>query len=76
GGKLFCAHGGVSAGTMTRHELRLLRKPIMDVGNDQLLTDILWADPTRGTDGSVCGYEGTEAGTMLLLQRQSLLHDL
>ncbi|GMR33931.1 hypothetical protein PMAYCL1PPCAC_04126, partial [Pristionchus mayeri] len=53
GGKLFCAHGGVSAGTMTRHELRLLRKPIMDVGKDQLLTDILWADPTRGTDGSV-----------------------
>ncbi|KAF8386674.1 hypothetical protein PRIPAC_75816 [Pristionchus pacificus] len=51
GGEIFCAHGGISASPMTRHELRLICKPIAESSFDILVNDMVWSDPTKGADG-------------------------
>ncbi|GMT16559.1 hypothetical protein PFISCL1PPCAC_7856, partial [Pristionchus fissidentatus] len=52
GEKIFCAHGGISTASFTRHEMRRLRKPYFDSKNDPLISDVLWSDPVLDLKGT------------------------
>jgi serine/threonine-protein phosphatase PP1 catalytic subunit len=56
--RIFCVHGGISPELDSLDGLRSLKRPI-DIPDEGLLADLLWADPDAETDG----YEISERGT-------------
>jgi serine/threonine-protein phosphatase PP1 catalytic subunit len=56
--RIFCVHGGISQDLKSVDELRQLKRPL-NIPDDGLLADLLWADP----DSSITGYEASERGT-------------
>ncbi|GMT09553.1 hypothetical protein PFISCL1PPCAC_850, partial [Pristionchus fissidentatus] len=57
GDKFFCAHGGISMGSFTRHEFRKLEKPYLRCTDDPLVNDVIWSDPANKVTG-VCFDSG------------------
>lgn len=47
-----CVHGGISPSLKHVEQLRLIPRPIREIGESQLVKDILWADPAEKS----CGY--------------------
>jgi serine/threonine-protein phosphatase PP1 catalytic subunit len=58
GEHIFCVHGGISQDLESLDKLRSLTRPL-EVPEDGLLADLLWADP----DGEITGYKISERGT-------------
>lgn len=56
--KVYCAHGGISKGAMDMCDVYLLQKPVGKI-KDQIITDILWSDPSDLTED----FEESERGT-------------
>jgi serine/threonine-protein phosphatase PP1 catalytic subunit len=56
--RIFCVHGGLSQDLKSLEELRALRRPL-EIPDDGLLADLLWADPNPAIEG----YEASERGT-------------
>jgi serine/threonine-protein phosphatase PP1 catalytic subunit len=58
GEKIFCVHGGLSKELTDLSFLKELKRPLWVEGNE-MLTDLLWADPNPEGDG----YEKSDRGT-------------
>jgi serine/threonine-protein phosphatase PP1 catalytic subunit len=58
GERIFCVHGGISQDLETLDKLRNFKRPL-DIPEDGLLADLLWADPNNAIEG----YEVSERGT-------------
>ncbi|MCL7026995.1 hypothetical protein MKW94_021537 [Papaver nudicaule] len=50
GGKIFCVHGGLSPHLKKFDQIRDIPRPV-DIPNEGLLCDLLWADPVKDFDG-------------------------
>ncbi|EGT52801.1 hypothetical protein CAEBREN_00302 [Caenorhabditis brenneri] len=50
-GKILCMHGGISQKMTSLNQLRKLPRPVLEVPNPSLETDILWSDPDTTIDG-------------------------
>jgi serine/threonine-protein phosphatase PP1 catalytic subunit len=56
--KIFCVHGGLSPSLMTLDDIRDIKRPI-EVPEEGLICDLVWADPTTNTDN----WEPSDRGT-------------
>uniref|UniRef100_A0A5S6R554 Serine/threonine-protein phosphatase n=1 Tax=Trichuris muris TaxID=70415 RepID=A0A5S6R554_TRIMR len=61
--RIFCMHGGLSPHLVDFDQIRMCKRP-MEIPDDGLLNDLLWADPKRGIKGwrSSARNQGCEFG--------------
>jgi serine/threonine-protein phosphatase PP1 catalytic subunit len=57
GGRIFCAHGGLSPSLHTLQDLKKIKRPI-DVPDEGLITDVLWSDPDPEVKGWGLNFRG------------------
>jgi serine/threonine-protein phosphatase PP1 catalytic subunit len=66
-GKVFCVHGGISPELTDLSQIRNVERPL-EVPEEGLLCDLLWADP----DPSVEDWDANERGTSYVFGAQAL----
>ncbi|CAI2349402.1 unnamed protein product [Caenorhabditis sp. 36 PRJEB53466] len=57
-GKILCMHGGISRRLSSLEQLRSLPRPMLEVPNPGLETDLLWSDPEHKIEGFVNNTRG------------------
>jgi serine/threonine-protein phosphatase PP1 catalytic subunit len=58
GHRIFCVHGGISPELRVVTQIRDLKRPL-EIPEDGLLADLLWADPSMDGDGWQANNRGT-----------------
>ncbi|GMT23810.1 hypothetical protein PFISCL1PPCAC_15107, partial [Pristionchus fissidentatus] len=53
GGNILCMHGGISSKITSREDILKIKRPIKDVSEIPIATDLLWADPMIGLKGEI-----------------------
>ncbi|UMM25948.1 hypothetical protein L5515_005552 [Caenorhabditis briggsae] len=56
--RILCMHGGISKKMTSLDQLRRLPRPVLEVPNPSLETDILWSDPEQNIQGFVNNTRG------------------
>ncbi|KAF1759919.1 hypothetical protein GCK72_008164 [Caenorhabditis remanei] len=57
-GRILCMHGGISKKMTSLDQLRRLARPVLEVPNPSLETDILWSDPEQNISGFLNNTRG------------------
>jgi hypothetical protein len=72
-GRFFCVHGGASWHLDCCEDLTTIRKPIKRVCADDVVSDILWSDPSQNSEDyrdskRKCGYEFNQDALVVFLE--------